>query len=79
MIQLQRQIVRTYYKITFSKKIKIIENKIEQNKAQYNLDKQTDNISALSSRNVGKHKFLMGEGISPEKKLLEKVVTIKRF
>ena len=38
--------------MTNSKKIKIIDNKIEENKAQYNLDRQTDKISTLSSRNV---------------------------
>ena len=35
-----------------SEKIKIIDNKIEQNKAQYDLNRQTAKISALSSRNV---------------------------
>ena len=31
-----------------SEKIKAINNKIQQNKAQYNLDRQTPKISALS-------------------------------
>ena len=31
---------RTYYKMSISEKIKAINNKIEQNKAQYNLDRQ---------------------------------------
>ena len=35
-----------------SEKILKIDNKIEQNKAQYNLDRGTAKISALSSRNV---------------------------
>ena len=35
-----------YCKMTFSEKIKIMENKIEQNKAQYDLDKQIAKISA---------------------------------
>ena len=38
--------------IPVSKKIKTIDNKIEQNKAQYNLDRQTAKISVLSSGNV---------------------------
>ena len=29
---------RTYYKMSISEKIKVIYNKVEQNKAQYNLD-----------------------------------------
>ena len=57
MIQLCYQIIhydlgRTYYKMSISEKIKTIDNKIEQNKAQYNLDRQTAKISALSSENV---------------------------
>ena len=34
--------------MTFSEKIKTIDNKIEQNMAQYILGRQTGNISALS-------------------------------
>ena len=61
------------------KKIKTIDNKIEQNKAQYSLDRQTVMVSALSSGNVGKYEFLAGQDILPEKELLEKTGTIKRF
>ena len=61
------------------KKIKTIDKKIEQNKAQYNLDRQTVMVSALSSGNVGKYEFLAGQDILPEKELLEKTGTIKRF
>ena len=43
--------------MTVSVKVKTIDNKIEQNEAQYTLDRQTAKISALSSRNVGKYKF----------------------
>ena len=38
--------------MSITKKIKTIDNKIEQNKDQYNLDRQTATISALSSGNV---------------------------
>ena len=43
-----------------NEKIKTTDNRIEQNKTQYNLDRQTTKISALSSGNVGKHEFLTG-------------------
>ena len=56
-----------------------IDNKIEQNKAQYNLDKQTANTSDLSSGNVCKYKFLTGEDVLPEKWLFEKAAAIKLF
>ena len=59
--------------MTFSKKIKTIDYKIEQNKAQYNLYKQAAKISVLSLENVGNCEFLTGEGVLPEKGLLEKI------
>ena len=39
-------------------KIKTIDNKTEQNKSKYDLDRQTAKISALSSGNVSKYEFL---------------------
>ena len=58
--------------MTVSEKIKTIDNKFEQNKGQYNLDRQT--ISALSSGNVGKYEVLTVKDCLPEKDLLEKVI-----
>ena len=55
--------------MTVSEKIKTINNKIEQQKAQYDLYRQTAKILALSSVNVAKHEFLTGEDILPEKDL----------
>ena len=43
--------------MTISKKIKTIDNKIKQNKAQYALDRQTAKILTLSSRNVDKYEM----------------------
>ena len=43
--------------MSISEKIKTIENKIEQNKAQNNLDRQSAKVSALSSGNVSKYEF----------------------
>ena len=65
--------------MSISEKIKAINNKIEQNKAQYNLDRQTAKISALLSENVSIYEFLMGKVVLPEKDLLEKAATMKRF
>ena len=65
--------------MTVSEKIKIIDNKSEHNKVQYDLDRQTAKISALSSENVSKYEFLTGEHVLPEKGLLEKAALIKRF
>ena len=65
--------------MSISDKIKAINSKIEQNKAQYNLDRQTAKISALSTGNVGKYEFLTGKDVLPEKDFLEKAATMKRF
>ena len=65
--------------MSISEKIKAIDKKVEQNKAQYNLDKQTAKISALSSGNVSKYEFLTGKDVLPEKELVEKAAALKRF
>ena len=49
MIQLYLQIIhydlgRIYFKMSISEKIKGISNRIEQNKSQYNLDRQTTKL-----------------------------------
>ena len=60
--------------------IKTIYHKIQENKTQYDLDRQTTKISALSSQNVGSYNILTGDGFFYlEKGLLQKAVTIKIF
>ena len=65
--------------MSISEKIKAINNKIKQNKAKYDLDKQTANILALSSGNVSKYEFLTGKHVLPEKDFLEKAATMKKM
>ena len=60
-----------------SEKIKAINNKIEQNKAQNSLDREAAKISALSSGNVSDFEFLT---VKDKKDLLEKITAaLKRF
>ena len=59
--------------------IKVINSKIKQNQVQYDLDRQTAKISALSSWQVSIYEFLIDENVLPEKDLLEKAATKKRF
>ena len=54
-------------KMSISEKIKAINNKIGQNKAQYNLYIQTTKISALLSENVNKYGLLTGKDILSKK------------
>ena len=49
--------------MTVTEKIRTIDNKIEQNKAQYNLDRQSTNIFALSWGNVSKYELLTSKDI----------------
>ena len=49
--------------MSISEKIKKINNKIKQNKGQYDSDRQIAKISALSSGNVSKYEFLTGKDV----------------
>ena len=65
--------------MSISEKIKTMKNKIEENKAQYDSDRQTAKFSALSSVNLSKYEFLTDKDVLPAKDLLEKAATMKRF
>ena len=65
--------------MSINEKIKTVNNKTKQNKAQCNLDRQTAKISILSSGNVSTYEFLTGKDVLPKKDLLEKAATMKRF
>ena len=69
---------RKNLKMTVSEKIKTIDNKIEQNKVQYNLDRQTTKISALLSGNISKHDLLTGKDVLSKKRILRKASIIKK-
>ena len=62
-----------------SEKIKRINMRIKKSKTQYNLDRQTAKISAVSLGNICKYEFLINEDILVEEELLEKATTTKRF
>ena len=64
--------------MTISDKIKTIDKKIEQNEAQYGLDRQTAKTSASLSGNVSKYKSLTGKDVLPEKDFLEKAFALER-
>ena len=64
--------MKTYYEMTVSKKLKITDNKIKQNKSHYNLERQTANTASLLQGNVGKFEFFTGEDVVLETGLSEK-------
>ena len=53
--------------MTITDQIKILDKKIVQNEAQYDLDRKAAKISALSSSNLDKYEYLTGEdlGLTP--------------
>ena len=68
-MQLYHQIIhydleRTYYKISISKKKS---KQSKSSKVQYNLDRETANIFALSSGNISKYEFLTAKMFYPKK------------
>ena len=53
--------------MTLADQIEILDTKIMQNEAQYDLDRKAAQISALTSNNFHKYKYLTGEdlGLNP--------------
>ena len=53
--------------MTRTDQIKVLNSKIIQNEAQYDLDRKAAKISALSSNNLDKYEYLTGEdlGLKP--------------
>ena len=49
--------------MTVTDQIKILERKILQNEAQYDLDRKAAKISALSSNNLNIYEYLTGEDL----------------
>ena len=47
--------------MTITDQIKIIDNKIKANQAQYDLDRLTAKVTALSSDELRKYEYLTGE------------------
>ena len=57
--------------MTATDQIKIIDNKIKANQAQYDLDRLTAKISALSSGELRKYEYLTGEDLGYRPSVLE--------
>ena len=53
--------------------LKILEDKIKANPAQYDLDKDAAKISALSFKELDKYEYLTGEDLGYKPEVVEKV------
>ena len=49
--------------MTVADQLKIIDNKIKANPAQYEVDRLAATMSALSSNELGKYEYLVGEDL----------------
>ena len=79
MIRFYKNKKKLFIKMNISEKIKTIDNKIEKNKAQYDLDRQSAKISALSSGNVSKCEFLTDKDVLLEKRLARTCFCIEKI
>ena len=58
--------------MTINEQIKILDNKITSNQAQYDLDRQNSKISALNSGELDKYKYLTGEDLGYKPDVVQK-------
>ena len=59
--------------MTITDQIKILDKKVLQNDAQYDLDRKAAKISALSCNNLNKYEYLTGEDLGLNQVLLIKL------
>ena len=58
--------------MTVTDQIKVLNRKIKQNEAQYDLDRKAAKISALSSNNLDKYEYLTGKDLNLKPSTVEK-------
>ena len=58
--------------MTITVQVKILDDKIRANKAQYDLDRQSAKISTLSSGELEKYEYLTGENLGYKPDVVQK-------
>ena len=58
--------------MTLIEQVKILDNKIKANKAQYDLDREAARMSASSSGELEKHEYLTGEDLGYKPDVIQK-------
>ena len=71
-LRFRKNLFDTLLKMTVIDQIKILNRKIEQNEAQYDLDREAAKISALSSNNLDKYEDPTGEDLGLKPSTIEK-------
>ena len=62
----------SFIKTTLTEQVKILDDKIKTNKAQYDLDREAPKISALSSGELEKYKYLTDEDLGYKSDVIQK-------
>ena len=58
--------------MTITEQVKILDNKIKSNKAQYDLDRQATKISGISSIGLEKYEYLTGEDLGYKSDVIQR-------
>ena len=58
--------------MTLTEQVKILDDKIKTNKAQYDLDREAAKASALSSGELEKYEYLNGEDLEYKPHVIQK-------
>ena len=58
--------------MTIIEQVKILDSKIRSNQAQYDLDRQNAEISALSSGELDKYEYLTGDDLGYKEDVVQK-------
>ena len=58
--------------MTLSEQVKILDDKIKANNAQYNLDREAAKLSALSSGELEKYEYLTGKDLGYKPGVIQK-------
>ena len=58
--------------MTLTEQVKILDDKIKANKAQYDFDREAAKISALSSGELEKYEYLTGEDLGYKPDVIQK-------
>ena len=58
-------------KVTITDQIKILDRKVMQNEAQYDLERKAAKISALPSNNLDRYQYLTGENLGLKPSIIE--------
>ena len=58
--------------MTLTEQVKVLDDKIKENKAQYDLDREAAKISALSSGELEKYVYLTGEDLGYKPYVIQK-------